>query len=138
MLRYEILMLAHPEATTAQISEIETHIKEIVQKGKGSLTSFDNWGKLRLSYPVKGQAYGVYALVRYELPQESVTQILEDVKMYFRIKANDLVLRHVCKALAKDAPVSYEKPESVDAPREYSEKPKVGKVEEVETEAAEG
>ena len=65
MARYEILMLTIPEVTEDEIKGIDPQILGILRVAKGSLVSFERWGKYRLCYPVKKNEYGVYFLVRF-------------------------------------------------------------------------
>jgi len=107
-------MLSNPDISEANVQSLEQQIERIVTEAKGKLLSFEYWGKYRLSYPVNKNEYGVYCLARYELPEENITAAISNLQLYFRIKANDIVLRQVCKRLGKGASLEYMKPESMD------------------------
>lgn len=119
--RYETLMLARPDVTQEEASNLEKQLSAVVTKGEGKVLSFEKWGKYKLSYPVKKNQYGIYMLARFELPKGAATEILKELQLFFKIKVNDTVLRHVSKKLASDAPLAYKRPESADAgARPYS------------------
>ncbi|MCK4265368.1 30S ribosomal protein S6 [Candidatus Babeliales bacterium] len=114
MLRYETLMLAHPDLNDADAGKIENQINDIISGGNGKIFSFDKWGKYKLSYPVKRHSYGVYLLARYELPEDTASQVLKDLQLFFKIKVNDIIFREVFKKLDAGDSLDYMKPEPVE------------------------
>ena len=58
MLRYETLLLTIPEITLDESSAIEAQLQKIVREHKGTLLSFERWGKMLLAYPVKKMIMG--------------------------------------------------------------------------------
>ncbi len=113
--RYETLMLASVDTTPDDITAIERAIDGVVNKAAGKLTSFDQWGKLRLSYPVGKGTHGAYVLARYEVPAAAITTVVKDIDTFLKIKCSETVLRHVSVRLRKDAPATYQRPESMDS-----------------------
>ena len=105
-------MLIRPDVTDEQTTDIEKQIGAIVTDSSGSVLSFEKWGRLRLSYPIRRNEHGVYILTRYEFPEKFSSKISEQLKTFFRIKVHDIVLRNVCKRLDKDASLSYLRPET--------------------------
>ena len=117
MLRYETLILSRPEITEDELSLIEKQVDTIIAAAKGSVSSFDKWGKYRLSYPVNKHDYGIYTLVRFELPETAPAAALKEIETFLKLKCNEFVMRFVHKKLAKNAPTQYAKPEPVDVAR---------------------
>lgn len=116
--RYEILILTIPEITKDEASTLEFQIEKIVNKAKGSIISFERWGKYKLSYPVKKNDYGVYFLVRFEL--EDTSTLIKDLNMLFAVKFSDLVARSVVIRLEKNQSLEYQKPPSLeDSPKRH-------------------
>jgi len=115
MIRYETLILARTEITNDELDQIEQQFQKLSTQVKGSLSSFDKWGKFRLAYPVNKADYGVYVLARYELPEGNVEFVQKELNLFFKIKCNEFVMRHVTVKLAPNAPVNYLKPESVES-----------------------
>lgn len=112
MTKYEYLMLANPGITGDETSSLEQNFERLLKQFKGSLVSFDRWGKCRLAYPVKRQDYGVYYMVRFEMdaPQE----FLKEIKLLLDVKYNALIVRS--STVKIDAKKSYTdfRPESVE------------------------
>jgi small subunit ribosomal protein S6 len=112
MQKYEILMLAVPEITQDEIGGMQKNIEDVIQKSKGSLISFERWGKYKLCYPVEKNSYGVYLLTRFELPHDS--QALKDLQSLFAIKLHTIVMRHVTTRLNPNQSLEYHRPKSLE------------------------
>lgn len=110
-IRYETLMLTSADITPDEISTIEKGIENLVSKAEGKLSTFDQWGKLRLSYPVAKSGHGSYMLARYEVPTESISKVVKSIEDFLKIKCTETVLRHVNVRLRKGAPATYQRPE---------------------------
>jgi ribosomal protein S6 len=115
MLRYETLILLPTQVTADEFSMIEKFFEKVMSDAQGKLVAFDKWGKYRLSYPVRKNEYGVYLLVRYDIPEHHSMQISEKVSDFLKIKCNEVVMRYVTVRLKKDAPSIYKKPDAIDA-----------------------
>lgn len=112
MRRYEALILASPEITKDEATFIETEIGRLSQAAKGATISFERWGKFKLAYPINKNDYGVYFLARMEVPTGS--SFVEDMKMFFRVKVHESVMRHVMCALDMKQPLTYQRPKSLE------------------------
>lgn len=117
MLRYETLVLARTEITNDELSMLEKFFDKHVGNAKGTVDVFDKWGKLRLAYPVGKYDYGMYVLARFQLPKDNVGAIIKEIDAFLKFKCNEFVLRHVTVSVAKNAPTTYERPDSVDVGR---------------------
>ena len=116
MFRYEVLMLAVPEITQDELKQLEDRLEKTIESFKGTMISFERWGKYRLAYPVKKNDYGVYILARFEI-NESPTKLLEELKTIFAVKLNEIVMRHMITRLDESASLAYNRPHSLeDAP----------------------
>ena len=112
MNRYEILILTIPEITKDEESSLENQIEKFINDHKGSIITFDRWGKYRLSYPVRNNDYGVYFLMRLEIDNDK--DFLKELQTMFYVKFNDIVMRHVVTRLKKDQSLEYKKPPSLE------------------------
>ena len=115
MVRYETLVLAVPEITGDESKLIEKELTSVIEKSKGSLISFERWGKYRLAYPVKKNEYGIYFLVRFET--EHASSLPKEVGTVCKVKLNSVVMRDMTSRLANDTSLVYQRPPSLeDAP----------------------
>jgi len=112
MVRYEGLLLAYPQIAQTDIENLEAAINKIIHEKEGSVLSFERWGKYRLAYPVSKNEYGVYFLVRFDIPEK--TSALTDLKMLFETKLNTIILRNLFTRLSFDQPLAYQRPKSLE------------------------
>jgi len=117
MARYEILLLTIPEITEDEIKNVESQVQGILRTAKGTFISFERWGKFRLAYPVKKNEYGVYFLVRFELPSEA-SDTLKELKNLVDVKFYDIVMRSMVSVIDPKQSLVYQRPTSLEeAPR---------------------
>jgi len=115
MNNYEILMLVRTEITKDELSALERHLDKIVAAKDSRITLFDRWGKYKLAYPVNKNMYGVYLLARYEVPVEKVQELAKEIDTFFRIKYNELVMRHTTVRLEGKSSTMYKYPEAISS-----------------------
>ncbi|MBT3456451.1 hypothetical protein HN446_05295 [bacterium] len=114
MKRYETLILSVPEITADESSWLELEFSKLIQKDKGSLISFDKWGKYRLAYPVRKNEYGVYFLIRFELDSNEVRELFKEMDSFFGVKAQEIVMRTFTSVLDPKDSLEYKKPPSLE------------------------
>jgi small subunit ribosomal protein S6 len=112
MRKYEALLLTVPEITADEVKSIETQVDKEIKQVNGSIILFDRWGKYKLAYPVRKNEYGVYFLVRFELPQEA--KVLEALKALFAVKLYSVIMRHMISVLDPQAGTAYQRPPSLE------------------------
>lgn len=110
--RYEALMLTVPEITADEIKTIEQQFNRAVADKKGSVVSFERWGKYRLSFPVNKNEYGVYFLARFE--GENIEPAVADVKTLLDVKLHELVMRSMISRLDSKGSLVYQRPQSLE------------------------
>lgn len=114
MLRYETLLLAVPEITKDETSSLEKQIDQAIKKAKGSMISFERWGKYRLAYPIRKNEYGVYFLARFEVDKAQGGELLHDLNALFSFKKADVIMRSMMTHLELDQSLAYQKPDSLE------------------------
>ncbi len=109
MNRYEVLVLTVPEITQDETKQLEAEFDRFITKSKGAVISFERWGKFKLTYPIRGNAYGVYFLVRFEMPGSELKELNE----LFAIKFYNIVMRYLLSRLHGDS-LLYQRPKSLE------------------------
>ena len=104
MIDYELLLMLDPELAEDRQNEILARMRELIERGGGTWSSQDAWGRRRLAYEIDHKAEGVYHLVTFTV--EPVT--LDELSRILRI--TDGVMRHL--------PVRRVKGSRTAAPRE--------------------
>jgi small subunit ribosomal protein S6 len=89
MTTYEILLLLDPEQAEARQDEIVARTRELVENAGGTWQSHDLWGRRRLAYPIAHKEEGVYHLVVFDAPAETLDEISRVLKI------DDAVVRHM-------------------------------------------
>lgn len=112
MIRYEILMLTVPQITEDEAKRLQTELENLIKEGKGSVISFERWGKYRLAYPIAKNDYGVYFLTRFELPEAAAT--IEEIKRAFKVRLNEIVIREMILVLEPGQSLEYQRPLSLE------------------------
>ena len=112
--RYELLFLTVPEITSDESNMLEKQFDKAVTDGKGSLLSYERWGKYKLAYPIRRYDYGIYYLMRFEVNDEKKAQILDVLKTFFGVKYVDLIMRHMVVSLDPQGSLDYKRPESLE------------------------
>lgn len=110
--KYEALLLTMPEITSDEAKDLETQLDKAVRAGKGSTISFERWGKYKLSYDVNKNEYGVFFLMRFEVPKG--TSLVHDLKTMFKVKLNTIVMRDMISVLDPMQPLTYQRPRSLE------------------------
>jgi len=81
MNKYELTVVLPGKSTPAkkksELEKIEKNIKLL----KGSVSKVDDWGKLDLSYKIKGNDGGVFILFTVELNSDTVKKLSDTLKM---------------------------------------------------------
>lgn len=113
MLRYEILALAVPEITQDEAKQMETRLCRLIEGFKGTVLSFERWGKFRLAYTVNNNDYGVYFLLRFELARSN-NELMQEIKTIFAVKLNDIVMRYMLTKLDPKASLHYQRPHALE------------------------
>jgi small subunit ribosomal protein S6 len=114
MFRYEVLFLTVPEITKDESEAIKAHFSKVIRAHKGTMLSFDRWGKYHLAYPVNKNEYGVYFLTRFEVENDQKESLLAEVKNIFVFKFNTLIPKHIIERLDPVASLEYRRPESLE------------------------
>ena len=117
MVNYETLMLLCTEMTDDELGMLEKHLDKLISDKKGKITLFDKWGKYKLAYPVRKSVYGIYALMRYQIPADAAKVLSKEIDNLFKIKHNEVVMRYVNVKLNKEVSSVYKHPAPITSGR---------------------
>ena len=87
--KYELVYVVSPDATEAQVTELQTQVEGIVQRMGGTLEKTENWGRRKLAYEIGHHREGNYVV-------ETITgsgELMKEIDR--RLKVFDLVIRHL-------------------------------------------
>ena len=106
-------MLTIPGITEDEISNFEKQYEKLVKDSKGSIISFEKWGKCRLAYAVNKHEYGVYYLTRFEMDQPQ--EFFKEFKLLLDVKYHELIMRTAVVKLELNQSLEYQRPDTVES-----------------------
>jgi small subunit ribosomal protein S6 len=101
---YETIFIMRPDATEEMTSRVRERIDDVLERLKGNLISYDDWGKRKLAYEIRDRTAlkrhhkGLYIYLRYLGGNDVVAELernfrmLEPVLRYMTIKLDDNVI----------------------------------------------
>lgn len=135
--KYELLYIVHPDLESS-IDKITDRIKSSITAKEGKITYEENWGKRKLAYPIKKTDTGIYILVYFEAPKESLAKIERDLRLteeiirFLIVAKEEKIAAKTAKKpaleLVKEEPKVKEAKKLKEEKEEKAEKPKKGKV----------
>lgn len=125
--KYELLYIVHPDLE-ASIDKITEGVKASIETRNGKVSYEENWGKRKLAYPVKKSDVGIYVLIYFEMPKESLGKVERDLRL------TEEIMRYML--LATEDKVKAEKKQE-KTPKKEESKPKAKKEEKPEPKSEE-
>ena len=107
MIDYEILLLLDPDLAEEPQAEVITRLRDLIEKGGGTFTRHDVWGKRKLAYEIDKKGDRNYHLLLFSSPPETLDEITRVLKI------DDHVMRHLATRRPEGGP---SEPLSVGAP----------------------
>jgi len=102
MRHYEIVFLVHPDQSEQVPSMVERY-KAMIEKGKGKIHRFEDWGRRQLAYPIDKVHKAHYVLMNIECDDKTLSELTNSFRF------NDAVIRNLVlqrnKAITKPSPM---------------------------------
>ena len=98
MIDYEILLLLDPELAEEPQVEVVSRVRGLIEKGGGTFTRHDAWGKRKLAYEIDKKADGNYHLLLFSAPPTTLDEITRVLKI------DDNVMRHLATRRPEGGP----------------------------------
>ena len=104
---YELTVLIHPDLE----SDIEaplSKVRSLIEKSGGKITKEDNWGKKKLAYTIKKEAFAVYVYMEVSLPSDAplkisnTLNITDEVLRYLLVTVDEKVKQAIEEAAQKE------------------------------------
>lgn len=85
---YELMLIITPDHDDSQTETLIENVKGIIEQN-GNIVHIDNWGKRRLSYPIRKRTEGYYVIYVFECETSFVAQLNQ------ALRVNEAILRHM-------------------------------------------
>jgi small subunit ribosomal protein S6 len=115
---YELLCLIPNKYAENEVAAINQKIKKIIEDNGGEIKNFQDWGKKRLAYPIKGYIFGYYQLIRITVSGDKINIIDRLLRLAPEI------LRHQIVKYEEYKTVSPDRKPAVEAETAKPQKPK--------------
>jgi len=109
MRKYETVFISDPDLKDQARTELFDKVRNIIAKGKGVLSDFDEWGNKKLAYEIKKKLRGHYVCVTYGGTGELVKELernfglSDDVLKFMTILLSDNVTAEQLEEEAREA-----------------------------------
>lgn len=80
-MQYELTVVLPEKATPAKKKAVNETISKILKIAKGEIKKTDDWGKLELAYPLKGNNSGVFLYFELELEPKEIKSFDQKLKL---------------------------------------------------------
>jgi small subunit ribosomal protein S6 len=112
VISYEVLLMLDPELADERQAEIVGRMRDLVERGEGSWTSHDAWGRRRLAYEIDHKGEGVYHLVTFDAEPETLAELSRVLRITDGVMRH-LAVRRVAGSRTSAPPPPREAPASV-------------------------
>jgi small subunit ribosomal protein S6 len=126
---YDVFLLLSGTYTDEQIKEVETNVKEVVEKAEGEIVFFDETIRRRLAYVIQKIRNGIYYKMRVNIEKESVDSLGKELRMINDIMRLSIVVARDYKKVEErvddrdsEEKVVSEKKEETAEPKEEAKK----------------
>jgi len=89
MPNYELVLIISPEVADEDMPNVITKLSELIKKNDGSVDEVNQWGRKKLTYPIKRCAEGNYVLAKLKLKPASTKELDANLRL------SGEVLRHL-------------------------------------------
>jgi len=90
---YEILFIVPNKFTDDEAKTVVSQVEKIITDGGGQITSQEYWGKKRLAYEIKHNAYGYYGLFEFDLESNLLAKIDQTLRLSTDVLRHQIVLK---------------------------------------------
>lgn len=89
MSNYEIVFIINPEVVDDEVPNVVSRMSELVSKVGGNVTEVSQWGRKKMTYPIKKHVEGNYVQAQFELEPASVKELEKNIRL------SSEILRHL-------------------------------------------
>ena len=92
---YEVLLIIPNKYTEEEAKQLIGKSEEMITKAGGEITFKEYWGKKKLSYEIKHNAYGYYALTEFNAEKDAVKNINQAMRLSNEILRHQIVSKKI-------------------------------------------
>ena len=81
MRNYELTIILNPDIAEEDVPQTMEKLSALIAKNGGEITDTEQWGRRKLSYPIRHHAEGNYVLMKLGLEPEKTIQLESDLNL---------------------------------------------------------
>jgi len=85
MRTYEIMLAINPQLEDEGLNSLLDKVKKIITSTKGEIIKTNKWGERKLAYEIKGFTETIYAVLKFNLKENDVSELERVLKLDDRI-----------------------------------------------------
>ncbi|HEY0459079.1 MAG TPA: 30S ribosomal protein S6 [Pyrinomonadaceae bacterium] len=93
---YEVMYIAQPDTVDDDIAKLNEAITSLVEKGGGTVSVVEGWGRRRMAYPINKKTEGYYQLLEIDGSGQEIAELER------RFRVNDLIMRYMTVRVDED------------------------------------
>jgi small subunit ribosomal protein S6 len=90
---YEILFIMPNKFTEDEAKTVIEKVEKTIADGGGEITYREYWGKKKLAYEIKHNAYGYYSLCEFNLEKSLLTAIDQSLRLSTDVLRHQIVIK---------------------------------------------
>jgi small subunit ribosomal protein S6 len=90
---YEVLFIIPNKFTDDEAKTIASEVEKTITDGGGQVTSREYWGKKRLAYEIKHNAFGYYGLLEFDLEGANLAKIDKNLRLSTNVLRHQVVVK---------------------------------------------
>jgi len=104
---YEILFIIPNKFTDDEAKAVSASVEKIIASNEGIVTNHEYWGKKRLAYEIKHNAFGYYSLFEFDLEGKNLAKIDTALRLSADVLRHQIVVKPAKSeaAIAKEAKI---------------------------------
>ncbi len=104
---YEILFIIPNKFTEDEAKTVSVGVEKVIEANNGAITLREFWGKKRLAYDIKHNAFGYYSLFEFDLEGKNLAKIDTALRLSVDVLRHQIVVKtpKSAAAIAKEAKI---------------------------------
>lgn len=90
---YEILFIMPNKFTEDEAKTVIEKVEKTIALGGGQISYREYWGKKKLAYEIKHNAYGYYSLCEFDLEKSALTAIDQNLRLSTDVLRHQIVIK---------------------------------------------
>lgn len=105
---YEILFIMPNKFTEDEAKTIIGNVEKVIADNGGQISYREYWGKKKLAYEIKHNAYGYYSLCEFDLEKSALAAIDQNLRLSTDVLRHQIIIKNAKSeaALAKDKKIN--------------------------------